>query len=68
MQIFNAAVKPEIFIAHGVDDPVLTIDRCSRTIVKKLEANGYKPNYTEFPGGHFVPNDISLAAINWFKK
>jgi predicted esterase len=68
VRISSPTRKPEIFIGHGVDDRVLPIDKCSRTIVKQLEAHGYKANYTEFAGGHFVPNDISLAAINWFKK
>lgn len=57
---------PRIFISHGDDDAVLSIDRCSRRIVPKLERAGYAVRYREFDGGHTVPHDIAREAVDWF--
>ncbi|PSN80343.1 phospholipase [filamentous cyanobacterium CCP4] len=57
--------KPRLFIAHGTRDPVLPIDRCSRSIVPLLQQAGYAPVYQEFEGGHSVPAHIAEQAMDW---
>lgn len=55
--------SPSIFVSHGVDDPVLPIDRCSRVLVPALTREGYDVDYREFDGGHLVPPAMVLAAL-----
>jgi phospholipase/carboxylesterase len=57
--------KPRCFVSHGVEDPVLPIDPCSRRIVRELRDDRYDVSYTEFPGGHVVPPDIARVALDW---
>jgi predicted esterase len=57
--------KPRLFVSHGIDDQVLPIDRCSRPIVRDLRGDGYDVRYTEFPGGHTVPDAIAHGAADW---
>ncbi|HYP13908.1 MAG TPA: phospholipase [Bryobacteraceae bacterium] len=59
----SATGKPEIFISHGIRDQVLPIDRCSRRLVPRLKAAGYRVDYREFDGPHTVPAEMSSAAI-----
>jgi phospholipase/carboxylesterase len=58
--------KPRIFISHGVQDAVLSIDRCSRRIVPQLREGGYKVDYHEFEDGHTVPTSIAQTAMTWY--
>ncbi len=55
-----------VFVTHGVQDDVLPIDRCSRRIVPALRREGYEVDYREFDGGHVLPPDLALAAVDWF--
>ncbi|MCX6050395.1 MAG: alpha/beta hydrolase-fold protein [Chloroflexi bacterium] len=57
---------PQIYIAHGVTDTVLPIERCSRRIVPQLMRAGYTVRYHEFDGPHTLPAKIADEAINWF--
>ena len=57
--------RPRCFVTHGVDDPVLPIERCSRRIVPVLREHGYEVEYTEFDGGHAVPPQLARAALDW---
>ena len=57
--------KPRLFLSHGVDDDVLPIDRCSRPIVRDLRGGDYDVRYTEFAGGHTVPDEIAREAMDW---
>ena len=57
--------KPRFFVSHGVDDPILPIDRCSRQIVSGLRKRGYDVTFREFGGGHTVPPDIARDGIQW---
>jgi predicted esterase len=57
--------EPRFFVSHGKEDKVLPIERCSRRLVPRLEANGYDVTYTEFDGAHEVPRDIARRAVNW---
>jgi phospholipase/carboxylesterase len=56
---------PRIFVSHGVYDPVLPIDRCSRRIVPSLRHAGYDVTYEEFEGGHQVPPRVAWQAADW---
>jgi predicted esterase len=60
--------KPAVYVSHGVDDPVLPIDRCSRRIVPSLRREGYDVDYREFEGGHAVPREIASAAVKWLRR
>ena len=57
--------RPRFFVTHGVDDPVLPIERCSRRLVPALRDGGYEVAYTEFHGGHVVPPDLARAALDF---
>ena len=57
---------PKIFDSHGVSDPILPIDVCSRQIVPQLRAAGYVVTYREFQGGHELPVDVANEAMAWF--
>jgi phospholipase/carboxylesterase len=56
--------KPRVFISHGVRDPVLPIDPCSRSIVRGLRAQGYPVEYEEFDGEHEIPPQAARAAVD----
>jgi predicted esterase len=56
--------RPSIFVSHGIDDPVLPIDRCSRRLVPALRDEGYAVDYREFPGLHEVPVGMVRAALD----
>jgi phospholipase/carboxylesterase len=64
---FHAALqrrgRPRIFIAHGIADRVLTIDRTSRRLVPALERERYAVEYIEFEGGHVVLESMLSQAI-----
>ncbi len=60
--------KPEVFISHGRQDPILPIDHASRLIVPELQSKGYTVNYMEFDGVHTVPANVALAAVNWLLR
>jgi predicted esterase len=66
MVIPATAGKPVIFISHGINDRVLPIGRCSRSLVPRLSKAGYTVIYEEFPGGHAVPEAFRRAAVELF--
>src|SRR4030095_3726204 len=57
--------KPRFFVSHGVDDPILPLERCRRQIVSRLRKRGYDVTFREFEGGHTVPADIARDGIQW---
>lgn len=61
----DAKGRPRVFVSHGTRDGVLSIDRCSRRIVPRLEQAGYDVRYREFDGPHAVPADIAREAVQW---
>lgn len=62
-----AVGQPRVYLSHGISDPVLPIDRCSRRIVPALTDRGYTVRYHEFDGGHDIPVDISAEAFDWLR-
>ncbi len=57
--------RPRVFISHGRGDRVLPIDRCGRRLARVLSATGYPVEYLEFGGGHEVPADVAVTALQW---
>ena len=57
--------KPPIFITHGVQDPVLSVN-FTENIVRQLKGAGYNVEYKGFSGGHFMPPDLVKESFRWF--
>jgi phospholipase/carboxylesterase len=58
---------PRLFVSHGTKDPILSIDACSRRIVRRVREGGYDVTYREFEGGHTVPPGVAREAFEWLK-
>jgi phospholipase/carboxylesterase len=56
---------PRLFVSHGTKDQILSIDACSRQIVRRVRDSGYAVLYREFDGGHTVPPGIAREAFDW---
>jgi phospholipase/carboxylesterase len=57
---------PKIFVAHGSEDSVLPVSISKNVIVPTFQIDGYEVNYREFDGGHELPQDILIEALDWF--
>jgi phospholipase/carboxylesterase len=57
--------RPRIFISHGIEDPILPIDRCSRRIVPILKQHGYDVTFREFVGGHEITPAVGKEGLDW---
>jgi phospholipase/carboxylesterase len=57
--------EPRLFVSHGTQDRVLSIDACSRQIVRRVRDAGYDVLYREFEGGHTVPPAVAREAFRW---
>jgi predicted esterase len=57
---------PKIFLAHGVNDTQMPIDRTARLFVPKLKEEGYDVTYREYEGGHGAPPYVVRDAFEWF--
>ncbi|NOG72588.1 alpha/beta hydrolase [Roseicella sp. DB1501] len=55
--------RPRLFLSHGTEDAVLSIEHCSRRLVPKLQRAGYPVIYREFAGGHTLPPEIAVTAL-----
>jgi phospholipase/carboxylesterase len=60
----HATGRPRFFVAHGVNDQVLPIERASRVIVPELRKR-YDVEYHEFAGGHLIPDTVLDIAMGW---
>jgi predicted esterase len=63
---FRKQGQPQIFIAHGIDDKQMPIERTSRRFVPQLKSEGYDVTYREYVGGHGLPAPIVREAFEWF--
>jgi dipeptidyl aminopeptidase/acylaminoacyl peptidase len=66
MQPFRRQGKPKIFLAHGVRDEQMPIDRTARKFVPQLKEEGYDVTYREYDGGHGAPAPVVREAFEWF--
>lgn len=57
--------KPHIFIAHGVNDTQMPIDRTARRLVPELKEQGYDVIYREHDGGHGAPRLLVRESMEW---
>jgi phospholipase/carboxylesterase len=56
-----------IFMAHGISDPVIHLDRASASR-QQLEAQGYKLEWHEYPMEHSVCLEEIQAVHGWLGK
>lgn len=49
--------RPPVFIHHGVDDPVITVD-FARAARERLQAAGLEATYRESDAGHWLPPEV----------
>lgn len=59
---------PPIYVAHGVRDTILPVDRCGRRVVRELQHAGYDVDYHEFDGPHTVPPEVASEAVAWLMR
>jgi len=57
--------KPEIYITHGNDDPILPFEATSQRLIPMLTRAGYIVTLKRFVGGHTVPADVASEAFRW---
>jgi predicted esterase len=57
---------PAVFVSHGEQDTVLPIDACGRNIERQLRGADYALTYREFQGGHVIPPEVAVEAVDWF--
>lgn len=57
---------PKIFIAHGLEDKQMPIERTGRLFQQQLKDEGYDVTYREYEGGHATPVDVVREAFAWF--
>jgi phospholipase/carboxylesterase len=57
-----------IFVAHGTDDPVVSIERGGRQTKAFLEAAGYTPVYKEYPMAHEIPPSVVRDLTPWLHQ
>jgi phospholipase/carboxylesterase len=58
--------RPRLFVTHGIHDDVLPIAGTSRRIVREARRDGYDLRFSEFVGGHAVPDELAEEAVRWF--
>jgi phospholipase/carboxylesterase len=63
---FRRQGNPHIFIAHGLNDIQMPIDRTGRRFANELKIDGYDVTYREYEGGHAVPRDVLREGFEWF--
>jgi len=56
----------QLFIAHGINDPVVSINSARRTR-DILEKANYSINYNEYPIGHSISQEVINDLIPWIE-
>ncbi len=59
-----ASRRPAVYIHHGANDPVITVD-FARAANERLVAAGLEPAYRETTAGHWLPPEI-VAEVREF--
>ena len=65
LQTFRRQGKPRVFLAHGVRDEQMPIDRTARKFVPQLKDDGYDVTYREYDGGHGAPLPVVRESFEW---
>jgi phospholipase/carboxylesterase len=63
---FRRQGKPRIFLAHGLRDTQMPIDRTAHIFVPRLKSEGYDVTYREYDGGHGAPPPVLREGFEWF--
>lgn len=58
--------RPDVFVSHGTQDPILSVSQSRDHIVPWLRERGHDVVYREFLGGHEVPAAVGGEAMDWF--
>jgi phospholipase/carboxylesterase len=61
----TAEGKPEVYITHGDNDPILPFEDTSQRIAPMLSRAGYEVTLKTFTGGHTVPAELMHEAFAW---
>ena len=56
-----------IFVAHGSRDAVVSVES-AREAISFLEAEGYAPEYHEYPMGHEIAQRTINDAAEWIRR
>lgn len=57
----------DVFIAHGTEDTVLTVDY-AREGLEYLQSRNIAPTYKEYPEGHTISQEMIADLVDWFNK
>jgi predicted esterase len=57
--------KPDVFVTHGDQDPILPFASTSQRIVPAMRRAGYNVTLKQFAGGHTVPPELAREAFRW---
>lgn len=57
--------RPQVFIAHGINDQQMPIVLTGRKFAATLRDEGYDVTYREYEGGHGTPPAIAREAFVW---
>jgi predicted esterase len=57
--------EPDVFVSHGIFDPIFPVGPNARVIVSELRKQGYHVEYREFNGAHALPADIMHESMVW---
>ena len=66
MSVHSQRGAPKIFIAHGVNDERIPIERSARVHAAKLNEAGYDVTYVEHDGPHAWRPDVARRAVDFF--
>jgi len=61
---YDFATAPPVFVQHGSDDPVISVEQGRRTVTR-LGAEGVPVIYREYPMGHQVVEESVRDAMTW---
>jgi len=65
--ILPSGTSPELFIAHGEKDSIVSIDR-ARNAKTFLEKEGYSPQYHEYDMAHEITQELIDDLVPWVKS
>lgn len=71
LDVLRERLPPErtqqVFIAHGLFDDLVTVDRAQQARAF-LEEAGYRPAYREYPMAHEISPDLVADLAGWLHR